>query len=85
MSRLLAIFTHEDHPHCMQLSGQDKLGNFVARNRLSMSICTTPTNDSKKNSPSFEEPPTMPRATLYFPSTFPLALFPCATKVMARE
>ena len=78
LGRLLVIFTHENHPHCKQLSGQDNLGNFVARKRLPMSICTTPTNNSKKNTLSFEQPPNMPRATLYFlPSPFPLALFFC--------
>ena len=50
-------FYFEDHPHCKQLSGPDNLGNFVARKRLSMSICTTPTNNSKKNTLSFEQPP----------------------------
>ena len=65
MNRSLVIFTLEDHQHCKQLSGQDNLGNFVARKRLSMSICTTPSNNSKKNTLFFEQPPTMPRATLY--------------------
>ena len=49
MSRSLVTVTLEDHPHCKLLSGQDNLGNFVTRTRLSMSICTTPTNDFKKN------------------------------------
>ena len=64
MSRSLIIFTLEDHPHRKQLPGQDNLGNFVARKRLLMRICTTPTKNSKKNTLSIEQPPIMPRATL---------------------
>ena len=52
------------HPYCKQLSGQDKLGNFVTRRRLSMSIWTTPTNNSKKNTLSFEQSLTMPSSFL---------------------
>ena len=48
MSRSLVTFIFEDHPHCKQLSGQDNLGNFSERKRRSMSICTTPTNNSRR-------------------------------------
>ena len=50
-----------------RMQAQDNLGNFVPRKRLSMRVSTTPTNNSKKNTLSIQQPATKPRAT---PFTF---------------